>query len=337
MKHFLSVLIVKFFFTKKSIPQIFRLCSKSLGFLLIMFGFASCATFFNQSTQVIYISTNPKKVHIHGAAISKVSPAKIIVKRSANPLQLTFQKDSLVKTLTILSKNSFHYQFSNIFTFGIGYLAEQKSPLRHAYPRRMYVDLTKNPMQVTRWQPFEKGSQSFNFSIPYFNAMYLEGSLGNAPHAGFWGFTAGYEYFYKTNRYISIQAGIATDFFSAIPPKLDVAGTYEKASALFVNVRNNYVLGSFHMGYGVHLSRLNSVKGSTDSVLVYQTTSNVGVGLTANIQYRISSKFYVGALYQPNFISLNTPERFKYQHLLSIEFIFKQTALRKSRIGYGRF
>jgi hypothetical protein len=92
--------------------------------------------------------------------------------------------------------------------------------------------------------------------MPYVNSFYLkpEGE-GDKINTGFWGLSAGLEYFHKDNRYLSLSASAVTDFFMGIPASVDVEGEYESMHSTYISLTNNHVINRFHFGYGMNYSR----------------------------------------------------------------------------------
>src|SRR5687767_15798002 len=63
----------------------------------------------------------------------------------------------------------------------------------------------------------KKGTTNWIVSFPYVNSFYLQTIDKYKTSTGFLGFSTGLEYFYKDSNYISINLGVALDFFFPVP------------------------------------------------------------------------------------------------------------------------
>lgn len=291
--------------------------------------FLSCATTLNNATQKVNIITDEtiKGLNVNKALKNESESKTFYILRDREPLELNVKSDSLnEKTVFIKSRNSFHYIISNLIcTYGVGYLIERKNSKRYAYPKHIYLKLKDTSITVRRFPPTKAGSINLNIALPHINFFYLQTKNNNYRNSGgFWGFETGVDYFYKDNQYLSFNVGIASDFFVPVPAVVDIGGEYQLSSTLFGNLRNNYIVGSFDLGYGVNFSKLNwRITNNKDITFVPQSKYSFGMGLSLVSQYRIGKHFRIGVLYQPNFFTLSPKSDFDYQHYISIEGVWK--------------
>jgi hypothetical protein len=72
------------------------------------------------------------------------------------------------------------------------------------------------------------------------------------------GLETGLDYFYKPDRYVSLSLGGALGF----PGGQHGGDSYKTAGVLYANLRNNYNVGSFDLGYGVNVSRFHLISNT---------------------------------------------------------------------------
>lgn len=300
--------------------------NRIISILLIGLLFSSCATILNNGAQKITI-TSDKKIKV----VSVDSSLKVFgdrnsvyLERSMNPIKINLQVDTANKTILIKPHSSVAYWANIYFNYGIGMLVDKDNPKRYAYPKRFYLQQNDNDVIVRRFAPTLKRSIYWHIALPHANFFYLTTLDGYRSSGGFWGIESGLDYFYKDNRFISIYAGSATDFFVPVPAAVDIRGEYQSSSGIFVNARNNYRIGSFDLGYGASYSTLYWRKtNNTDSTFTPQTKSNSAIGLSFNSSFRFGELFQLGLLYQPYFIRIDNKVQADYQHQISIELIWK--------------
>jgi hypothetical protein len=172
--------------------------------------------------------------------------------------------------------------------------------------------------------------------MPHSNYFHINTAEGYKDIGGFFGLSAGLDYFYKQNTYLSLQGAAAANLLAPFPAPVKYGGKHEHASAQFVNIRNNHTIHSFDIGYGLSFSKYYWLQHNDDDPLfVTKKTNSSAMGLSLTAQYRITKNFHMGFLYQPSFFTLNKTNpvnsdrnNYSYQHLLSIELAFKFMARR---------
>jgi hypothetical protein len=236
-----------------------------------------------------------------------------LVRRSHETLAVHAQLDSGDKIILIKPRNSFAF-WANVENYCVGMLVDRDNPKRYGYRRWSYLALKDTTVTVRRFAPIPKGTMHFSFSVPVFNAFSLKSPEGQTNLAGPLGLEAGVDYFYKTDRYLSLSAGVATSVFAEHIGN----GYYQTGHVLFGSLRNNYVIGSFELGYGFSYSDLlwSRVKNG-DTVKLDHSIKSVGLGCSLSAQYRIGPSFRFCLLYQPVLFTANRTPAFGYQHYLS--------------------
>jgi len=290
---------------------------------------SSCATILNGPAQNIQITTDEKirRVSVDNAlfadsiAHESQSSRIYLVRRSHTTLFIHAQFDSGEKIIRLQPHNSFAF-WLNIENYGIGMLVDKNNPKRYGYRRWNYLTLKDTAITLRRFAPVPKGTMYFSLSVPLFNSFSLKSPEGQSTPAGPLGLEAGVDYFYKMDRYISLSAGAATSAF------VDHIGDgyYNTGHTFFGSIRNNHVIGSLDLGYGLNFSDLLWAKMKVTDVYTVsldRSVRNIGVGPSLSAQYRLSKYLRFGMLYQPTLFSVNSSPSFSYQHYISAGFAWR--------------
>lgn len=288
--------------------------------------FMSCARILNNGVQKITITCDKaiKIISVDSSLKTLGDDKSYYIERSKNPIKIKLQLDTANKTLLIKPHSSLAYWANIYFNYGIGMLIDKGSPKRYSYPKRIYIQYKKKDVIISRFAPTPKGSIYWHFALPHANSFYIKTNTGHRNSEGFWGIESGLDYFYKNNQYVSVYAGAATDYFVPVPAAVDIFGEYQSSSGKFLNVKNNYRIGSFDLGYGVSYSTLLwRKKNYADSTFTPKSKSNSAIGFSFTSSFRFSGLFQIGFLYQPYFISIDNKVRIDYQHQISMELIWK--------------
>jgi hypothetical protein len=205
---------------------------------------------------------------------------------------------------------------------------DKNNDKRYTYPSNIYIDPSDSTGKFLRYQPLiPKGDLYLNLSLPYVNHFYfVPAGERTKQNAGFIGFAAGLDFYFRNNRFLSVMAAIATDFPVPFPAHIDYSGEHQTMSSVYITVSNHYKIRRFSIGYGLSFSRntwnliydnrFNPPPPAREPV----SKSNYGFGLPLPVQYHIGNKFYIGMNYQPTLYHLSSRGKFKYEHLLSMQF-----------------
>jgi hypothetical protein len=199
-------------------------------------------------------------------------------------------------------------------------LIDKDNPKRYAYSVRNYLKLQDTTIKRSRFTPIEKGTINLSLSPSFTTIFSIQAKDKKYNSAGVFGLEAGVEYFYRNNNYLSINLGAATDRFGEhFGP-----GYVETATTLFTSVRNNNIVGSFDLGYGINASRQKWTKQTIgDTIKIDESIKSIGLGLSFSAQYRVGSYFRLGILYQPNLLNTSFKPSLNYQHYISLNLIWK--------------
>ena len=297
----------------------------TIGIVLII---SSCATMVNGKYTTVEINSTPSNatVIVNGADSSKRTPAVIAVPRSKERLYLTIKKDSLCKDIVLKSKLSTAFWFGNTFSgIGlIGHAIDLTNQKRFQYDKEIFVDLNSNSTKYSRWLVDENIPINWTISLPHVNQYYIKRTNDHSHKFGFYGFSTGFEYYMDKTKYLSFQIGAAINFPNPIPFVISYLDDNETCSSVFGNIKYNNKINKLHLGYGLQFSRLSWRKTETDDIyLIISKELNNTIGLSLTCYYQFWKRFYIGAILQPSFITLNNEINIDYQHYIGIDFAWK--------------
>ncbi len=303
---------------------------KTAIYILVLFGCNSCATLFNKPTTNIKVySDKPTELVVNKKKYIIENTCKIKVPRQNDTLILIATSDSLKKVIKLKQQNSFNY-YANVLTYGLGFIWDSKSPKRYTYQKNIYIDYYSTKKRPERFLPSEKRQMNLVFSIPYINNFYLQPQSESVKtNTGFWGLSASFEYYYKSNKFINISASAATDFFVPIPAAVDLEGEYESMSSIYFGLTNNYQFNSFTIGYGLNFSKntwnynYSTFGDSPPPSREPVTKSSQSIGLILNSYYQLGEHFNIGLIYRPTFFNVYPKPETKYEHLISVDLAWK--------------
>ncbi|MEO6454941.1 MAG: hypothetical protein ABIN97_12745 [Ginsengibacter sp.] len=296
--------------------------------------FSSCATILNGPVQKVFITPGrnikvisvDKVTAVDSTEIGIDAPTAYYIVRSKNPLKVNIQIDSIKKTILLKQKNSFAYWFNIYCNYGIGMLADKDNAKRYAYTARNYLTVKDTSIKIFRFAPIKKGTINLSLSVPFTTIFNIKSITNQYKSAGFFGLETGLDYFFIDNHYLSVNMGAATDRFGEYLGK----GYFETGSVLFTSVRNNNIVGSFDLGYGLNFSQLKWSKQTIgDTTKIEQSVINKGFGLSLSAQYRLGNYFRLGVLYEPGILNTSSKPVFGYQHYISFNLTWK-LSLRKT-------
>jgi len=303
--------------------------ASATAFFAIPVFFSSCATILNSPVQNIHIATTEKIRHVSidncisadSSQMGAEAPKTYLVPRSTKNLVVHLQLDSGNKTILFRPRNSLAYWANLYFNYGIGMLVDRDNLKRYCYPSRTWLTMKDTVVYRRRFAPLPKGTLRLSVGLPLINTFRLQSQTGASTSTGLFGLEAGLDYFYKTDQYISLSVGAATD---RGPEERFGKGFFEYQSSVYASIKNNYVIGSFDLGYGISLSGLEWNRSAVgDTIPLHQSVKSTGLGLSLQAQYRFGNYFRMGVLYQPNIFSTNLTPAFNYQHYIAVGFTWK--------------
>ncbi len=293
----------------------------------------SCATIINRPYKNITIyTTQPSEIILDKDTISTINnKASLKVERKKDPLIILAKTDSLSKIISIHAKKSCSYWSNIFFNYGIGMLIDKNNPKRYSYPQRIYLHSADTTGKYYRYRvDNNKGELYLHLSLPHINSFYLTPeNEGKKINTGFWGATIGVDYYYSKNRFVNLGVSNVSDFFIPVPAAVDISGEYELMSSRYISVSNNYKINRFMLGYGLSYARNTWDLRYYDKFDPPPSTrepikkSNNAFGLIFPAYFQLGEYFNIGLVYRPTFYRSNAIDKFKYEHLISIDFVWK--------------
>ena len=293
----------------------------------------SCATIINQPHKNITVYTTQPSEIILGKDIIKTTEnkANLKVERKKETLVIVANTDSLTKTFNVEPKNSFMY-WSNIFcNYGVGMFVDRNNPKRYTYPQRIYLNSTDTIGRYYKYgQANNKGELYLHLSLPYINSFHLTPeNEATKTNTGFWGLTIGIDYYHSKNQFVNLGISGVSDFFVPVPAAVDISGEYELMSSRYISLSNNHRINRFTVGYGLsyarntwdfrYYGRFDPPPPSREPV----KKSHSAIGLIFPTYFQMGEYFNIGLVYRPTFYRPNLTNKFKYEHLISIDFAWE--------------
>jgi len=314
---------------------------KILLALLFCFLFTSCATILKKETYKLSVSSNDNNAKVKVYDSIYTLPNKIKVTRSNLDLNLTLITDTLNLDYTIKSSPNPTFLYLNLVGMQmapLNYAVDFTNKKRFYYGKNVYLNSKDSLLIIepraskfytdffAETYPKNKNDINLVFSIPYVNGFYFRPQgYGKKSNTGFFGISAGLEYFYKSNKFLSFNASASTDFLAPVPVPVHYDGAYDKMNSIYFTLTDNLKINRLSIGYGLNYS-INNWIFIDDSDIENEIeikTKNKSIGLTTNVYFQLGKKFFVGIIYRPTFYNLKPKGEFEYEHLISLNFTFK--------------
>ncbi len=297
--------------------------------VLLILG-SSCATILNSPVQKIYLSSdkNIKVISVDNVALIDSSLSDLdgsigyYVPRGKKSLSIQIQRDSAKTLVWLAPRNSVAYWYNIFSNYGIGMLVDRDNFKRYGYPARNYISGDDESLKFQRFAPVRKGTINLTLAIPFTTMVRITTNEKQYKAGGIFGIEPGLEYFYRDNGYLSFSVGGGMAGMGRFAEHLG-NGHIESGSAVYTSLRNNRIIGSVDLGYGINLSQLSwNYQTFGDTISVNNSIVTNAAGLSFSGAYRIGKYFRLGVLYQPSFINISHPA-FNYQHYISLNLIWK--------------
>lgn len=317
---------------------------KKLFALAAVLCLTSCATIFNREEYKMKVFSYDAnmKAEINDSLYNL--PAYVKVKRSKEDLKVTLITDSMRKDFTVKASPNAELIYGN-FLFSIGYpgafAIDMTTQKRFTYGKKIRLDKNATdsiiePPILKSWNDFvkkeyttPKNTWAFTASIPYANQFYQQPrNEGTKSRVGFFGISAGLEYYYKDNRFVKISAAAPIDFDLPFPAPLDKFDSYEIMRASNFSLTDNYKFNRISFGYGLNYTihtwqMVNSDWEFPSNDEEPRKKQSHSFGLTTNTYLQFSDHWSVGLVYTPTFYNTFPKSGFSYQHTISLDFQYR--------------
>lgn len=318
---------------------------RNLIFLIPIILLSSCATLILRKDYDIRVSSNVQnaKAEIQDSVYSL--PAEFRIRRSKEDLKIKLLSDSLERNYIVKASPNAAFVYANLICYpilpimyGIDFTNQKrfyygKNIMLNTYDTTSLIRPKISKGYYDYWTknfPTNKGQINLIYSLPWVNSFYLQPYQETSKtNTGFWGISAGLEYYYKEKKYLLLTGSAVMDFFIPFPAAVDFSGEVENMYSVYTSLTDNYKFRRFTVGYGLNYSR-NTWK------LVYHdrfdpppptrepaTKSSNTIGFTFDGYHQIGKRFYIGLIYRPNLLNIYPDVDFKYEHLISLDFKWK--------------
>lgn len=306
---------------------------------------SSCATLITRRDYNVNVSTNlpNAKAEILDSIYSL--PVDLKIRRSKEDLKVKLIRDTLKKDYVVKASPNAAFLYWNLLGYPILpilYGIDFTNQKRFYYGKSIYLNyhdtigiirpkISKSYYDYwTKGFPTNKGQINLTYSLPWVNSFYLQPNQESSKtNTGFWGISAGIEYFYKDNKYISLTGNAVMDFFIPFPAAVDFSGEVENMYSGYISLTNNYRFRRFTVGYGFNFSRntwgltyhdrFDPPPPTREPV----TKSSNSIGFTLDGYHQIGKRFYVGLIYRPTILNVYPDVHLKYEHLISLDLKWK--------------
>jgi hypothetical protein len=310
----------------------------------------SCATIINHPFQKIHINHDPdisvrvdtSKYFYRSSQIYNVFIPKNYVEkdfyflRSRNEIPLIINETDTFKLKP--HRSYFAYWFANIYTsYGLGMLIDYRNDKSFEYPIYIYFTRVNSQIKNVRFKPIPEKKVKFIIGLPTINFFKLQTDNGKINSASGLGISAGVEYFFKKNTYLSMNIGATMSIYSKSNDTINEMhyhfkdfnfGSNTASSAKYLNFSINKISPRYEFGIGLTLTNLNWYSNNrtdiTDSTYFYTPVlyKSLNLGLTSDLKLRLTPYFNIGIQYQPLFFDLQH-QKYNYQHFITTELIWR--------------
>lgn len=307
--------------------------------LLVCLFINSCAAVINNKyTKIIINTTSPSKIIYNlDTAFTYENKVELNVLRNEKPVEITAINDSLKKNIIITSRNSIAYYLNIPCNWGLGMLIDKSYPEHYAYPSNIYVNTTDTLSEYFTYDITDKqGNYYLNLSLPYINFFQMQPDNESLKsNGGFFGLSLGLDYHHSQNQFIKFSLSTVADLIAPIGP-IDNYGEYERLNSTYLGLTNNHRIWHFSIGYGISFgyntwNLMNNGwdspnNGNIDSIIIGRkpvSKSKGALGLIFSTYYQTGENLHIGINYRPTFYRFYSKENFLYEHLISIDFMWK--------------
>lgn len=308
---------------------------KFVHLILGVFFFTSCANqnYWFLPKQSIDVYTKKQGILVYNQDTVRVKKTFSIlneykktlnVSRSKDPLNIRFIDDEgLTKDYVLLPK-----------LLAPDYEDPPKDK-SYAYPSYIVKSTKKDTLALKRkaFEVPEKGSVYLNVSVPEVNSFqFTPKGETTKTNTGFLGISLGVDYYHSQKQFFNLSVYTAMDFFLPFPVPFDydTEQDYEVLSSSYISLSNNHRVKRFTFGYGLVFSQngysidygdnsLNIEVPKKDSEYI----KHIAFGNTFSAYYQLRKSLHIGVIYRPTYYRPNLTQKFGYEHLISVDFMWK--------------
>jgi hypothetical protein len=294
----------------------------------------SCATILSKDYSVTRIQTFPQgaKIIVNQKDTICCSERDVVLKKEKGPVEITFIKDTLRKTIVVDPKLSTTYFLGNLVTpYLIGYFIDLTNNKRLTFPKEIYVDIRQPNARYSTFILNDQHPLNLTLGMPLYNDYIFQGFQGRVNRGGALGGSIGLEYYVSPKAYISTQMSSLVNSQNSDNwfGYYDEFYNKESRNTFFINYRYNRIFQRLHVGLGLAYQHLQYSKTQSrlDSLGMYNYTltdksNNKQVAASMSAHFALTPTWFVGCVYQPILYDFKSVFP-KYQHYFNIELIYK--------------
>lgn len=218
-----------------------------------------------------------------------------------------------------------------MFFYNEEWLTDEEKERANEYQTSIELDMSNTDSEYLIFGEPEVKNTYINFQIPYLASYLLAPVEGGGRESGvrYLGFGVGLDYFYEKNRFVNFSSSFVGG--TSLNNKETVNKKIYSFSGYLTN-NHRFRRGSF--GYGLSLSENHwqddviTLDDSNVSRITFLAKDTGNLGLVFNGYVQVTQQFYLGGVYRPTFFQLSPSFQAKYEHVVSVEFLWKFRWLR---------
>lgn len=286
----------------------------------------SCATIVNRPYKYVTVHTTEQSKIIYRQDTIKTvdNKAHLKVERKRESLSIVAITDSLVKPVEIKYRYAIMYWSNILFNYGIGMLVDMKNSKRYSYPDKVYINSADVANMYYKYgKANNKGELYLHLSLPTINPVLMKvESEGIKAKTGVGGVTVGFDYYHSKKQFIHLGISGLFGGFSLRN------GNFESLTTEYISFSNNHKITRFSIGYGFSFARNTWEYHKWRWFLIpipveTITKTHNSFGFIFPAYFQLGEYFNVGVVYMPTFYRPNIPDKFVYEHLISIDLAWK--------------
>ena len=181
----------------------------------------------------------------------------------------------------------------------------------------------------------KKGDFRLKLGLPYFNhLMLVPSNTITVNKVGFIGESVGMAYNYSDNRFLEFSFSFVGVANHPLPFPIDREGDYTTQYSSYFSLSHNHQVNKMTYGYGVNYAFNTWAEGfrsfENPALNTRNQIDNQAIGLTLNSFYQIRKSFHLGMIYRPTYFRRGNTFGHQYEHLVSIELLWRIKLNRKN-------
>lgn len=250
---------------------------------------------------------------------------EVEIKRSKRDTSFSLIRDSTKMDYRLESSLGGAYHYNLLSPYLIGYIVDWTRDVRYSYPSRVYVDIENNRPTYKRYSPWQKkGDINLRLGLPFFNQyQWNVDGYGDLSGRGFYGMSAGFDYFYSDNQFATFNISTQTTYPSVFP--LIFSRSRVAANMNSLHLMNGHQVGMWSFQYGVAFTQKEFTRYIDDGSDPWFSDPRVErteydcIGLVGQAHMRLYRTLHIGFILQPTFIRIGQAESTLLEHNFTLD------------------